>query len=72
MKPPLKALLLVALAGGAFIALLRKGASKLLREHERMPAPHDVPTANPVRDAMPDVEEPLREPDLRVAQNSPL
>ena len=30
----------------------------------------DLPTENPLRDAEPDVKEPLREEDLRVAQNA--
>ena len=31
----------------------------------------DLPTVNPVRDAEPTTAEPLRDEDLRVAQNAP-
>jgi len=63
MNSTLKALLVSVLAGGVFVVLLRKFASKPLRALERIPPP---------RDAEPTIEEPLRESDLRVAQNSPL
>jgi hypothetical protein len=62
MKSILKTLLVTALAGSLFGALLRKFVSQQPR----------VPTVNPVSDAEPNVEEPLQESDLRVAQNSPL
>ena len=35
-------------------------------------SPEDLPTLEPVRDAEGQVREPLREEDLRVAQNAPL
>jgi hypothetical protein len=62
MKTILKALLGAAISGAIFGALLRK-----LANGQRY-----VPTVNPVRDAGPNVEEPLQESDLRVAQNAPL
>jgi len=62
MKVILKALLIAAVAGTFLGALLRKVAQK----------PRDVPTLQPVSDAEPLIEEPLRESDLHVAQNSPL
>jgi hypothetical protein len=62
MKSILKALLGAAISGAIFGALLRKLAN----------GRRNVPTVNPVSDAGPNVEEPLQESDLRVAQNTPL
>jgi hypothetical protein len=63
MKSILKAVILAALAGSLFGALMRKRAS----QQRRLP----VPTLKPLSDAEPHTEEPLKESDLRVAQNSP-
>jgi hypothetical protein len=63
LKSILRAVFVTALAGGVLAALLRKAIARQQR---------DVPVVNPVSDAGPDVEEPLRESDLHVAQNSPL
>ena len=62
---PMKTLLKLALAG-ALAAVLVRWARDWLDE-----AWDDFPTVNPVRDAEPTAAEPLREEDLRVAQNSP-
>jgi len=69
MKFLFKALLVSALAGGLVGALLRKYAAQPLGADGARNA--DVPTVNPVTDANPDVEEPLQDSDLRVAQNAP-
>ncbi len=70
MKFLFKALLVSALAGGLVGSLLRKFAAQPMGAGGT-PAPADVPTVNPVTDANPDVEEPLQDSDLRVAQNAP-
>jgi hypothetical protein len=57
----MKALLKLALAG-ALAAVLVRWARESLDE---------LPTVNPVRDAEPNAAEPLRDEDLRVAQNAP-
>ena len=62
---PMKTLLKFALAG-AVAAVLFRWARQWLTE-----ARGDFPTVNPVRDADPAVAEPLREEDLRIAQNAP-
>ena len=72
MKSIFKVLLVTALAGGLFGALLRKLVSQQLRVLDSPRVPRVVPTLNPVSDAEPNVEEPLQESDLHVAQNSPL
>ena len=61
---PMKTLLNLALAG-AFAAILVRWARQWSIEN-------DLPTLNPVADAEPTVAEPLRDEDLRVAQNAPL
>ena len=61
MKAILKATLFAALSGVLVGALLKK----LLAEATR------IPTLEPLRDAEPNVDEPLKEEDLRVAQNAP-
>ncbi len=61
----MKALLKLALAG-AFAAILVHWTRQWLAD-----ARDDLPTLHPVRDAGPNVAEPLRDEDLRVAQNSP-
>jgi hypothetical protein len=69
MKLIFKTFLVAALAGGLVGALLRKyGAQSMGPGGAR---PSDVPTVNPVTDADPNVEEPLQDSDLRVAQNAP-
>jgi hypothetical protein len=70
MKSIIKALLVTALAGGLVGALLRKFASQSMGAAGAR-APDDVPTVNPVSDANPNVEEPLQDSDLHVAQNAP-
>jgi hypothetical protein len=69
MKSIFKALLVAALAGGLVGALLRKYAAQPMGAGRARNA--DVPTVNPVTDADPNVEEPLQDSDLRVAQNAP-
>lgn len=64
MKSILKAVLVTALAGSLFGAFMRN-----LRSPQRR---REIPTLDPVTDAEPAADEPLRESDLRVAQNSPL
>ena len=69
MKLIFKTFLVAALAGGLVGALLRKyGAQPMGTDGARSA---DVPTVNPVTDADPNVEEPLQDSDLRVAQNAP-
>jgi hypothetical protein len=68
MKLIFKTFLVAALAGGLVGALLRKYAQPLGAGGARA---GDVPTVNPVTDADPNVEEPLQDSDLRVAQNAP-
>jgi hypothetical protein len=70
MKFLFKALLVSALAGTLVGALLRKYASQPMGA-DGGARPDDVPTINPVTDANPNVEEPLQDSDLRVAQNAP-
>jgi hypothetical protein len=62
MKTILKALLGAAITGAIFGAMLRRLAN----------GRRDVPVLNPVSDAGPNVEEPLQDRDLYVAQNTPL
>ena len=62
--PPMKTLLRLALAC-ALVAVLVKWTRQWSEDSD------SLPTLNPFRDAEPDVEEPLRGEDLRVAQNSP-
>ena len=70
MKFLFKALFVSALAGGLVGSLLRKFAAQPMGAGGTR-ARADVPTVNPVADANPDVEEPLQDSDLRVAQNAP-
>ena len=49
-----------ALIGAIVVAIRRKARSL---DH--------IPVLQPVRDAEPDIEEPLKDDDLRVAQNAP-
>ena len=63
---PMKSLLKLALAG-ALATVLVRWARRWSSE-----VAGDIPTINPVRDAEPNVAEPLQEGDLRVAQNTPL
>ena len=59
----MKTLLRLALAG-ALVALVVRWARQWSAED-------GLPTLNPVRDAEPNAAEPLRDEDLRVAQNAP-
>jgi hypothetical protein len=59
----MKTLFKLALAG-ALAAVVFRWARQWLTEDE-------LPTLNPLRDAEPTVAEPLRDDDLRVAQNAP-
>lgn len=61
----MKTLLKLALAG-AIAAVLARWARQWLAD-----ASDGFPTLGPVRDAEPTVAEPLRDEDLRVAQNAP-
>jgi len=61
---PMKTLLKLALAG-ALASVLYKWARQWAEDSD------SLPTLNPVRDAEPNVAEPLRDEDLRVAQNAP-
>jgi hypothetical protein len=72
MKYILKAALAGAVAAGVFDLLLRRMVAQQARAFHRHAVPNRVPTLRPLADAEPEVEEPLEESDLRVAQNSPL
>jgi hypothetical protein len=61
----MKTLLKIALAG-ALAAVLVRWARNWTAD-----ALDELPTVNPVRDAEPTAAEPLRDEDLRVAQNTP-
>jgi hypothetical protein len=63
MKSILKAVLITALAGSLFGALMH---NLIARRRGR-----ELPTLQPVSDAEPMVDGPLKESDLHVAQNSP-
>ena len=71
MKSILKATFAAAVAAGVFGALLGRLVARQAEAFHRMRIADDVPTVNPVEDALPTVEEPLQESDLRVAQNAP-
>jgi hypothetical protein len=61
----------LAMAGaiaGALTVILRKAWAYERSSREEA----DIPTLHPVEDANPDQDEPLRQEDLRVAQNAPL
>jgi hypothetical protein len=60
----MKTLLKLALAGAL--------AAVLVRWARQWSTENDLPTLNPIADAEPTVAEPLRDEDLRVAQNAPL
>jgi len=72
MKAILRATLAAAVAAGVFSALLSRLVAKQAEAYRRLGAADRVPTVHPIADAEPDVEEPLDESDLRVAQNTPL
>ena len=60
----------IALAGplaGRLTIIIRKALA-----YERSSRAEQIPTLHPVEDAEPTTPEPLRQEDLRVAQNSPL
>jgi hypothetical protein len=61
----MKTLLKLALMGAAAVVLV-----KWSREWKD-DAGNELPTLKPVRDAEPNLAEPLRDEDLRVAQNAP-
>jgi len=72
MKSILRAALAGAVAASVFSALLRRLVAQQAAAYPRLGDADRVPTVHPIADAEPDVEEPLDESDLRVAQNSPL
>ena len=72
MKSILRAALAGAVAASVFSALLRRLVAQQAAAYPRLEDADRVPTVHPIADAEPDVEEPLDESDLRVAQNSPL
>jgi len=72
MKSILKATLAAAVAAGVFGALLGRLVARQAEAFHRLRVANGAPTVNPVSDAEPNVEEPLQESDLHVAQNSPL
>ena len=72
MKSILRAALAGAVAAGIFNALLRRLVAQQATAYRRLRVADRVPTVHPIADAEPDVEEPLEEADLRVAQNTPL
>ena len=72
MNSILKAALAGAVAAGVFSALLGRQVARQADAFHRLRVADRLPSVNPVADAEPDVEEPLQESDLRVAQNSPL
>ena len=71
MKSILKATFAAAVAAGVFGALLGRLVARQAEQFRRMRLTDDVPTVNPIEDALPTIEEPLQESDLRVAQNAP-
>jgi len=72
MKSLLKATFAAAVAAGVFNALLGRLIARQAEAFHRLRVADRLPTVKPLADAEPDVEEPLRESDLRVAQNTPL
>jgi hypothetical protein len=72
MKSILRATLAAAIAAGVFSALLSRLVAKQADAYRQLRVGDRVPTVHPIADAEPDVEEPLKESDLRVAQNTPL
>jgi hypothetical protein len=60
-------LALVGALAGTLIIILRKALA-----YERASRLENIPTLHPVEDAEPYQAEPLRQEDLRVAQNAPL
>ena len=71
MKTILRAILGAAVAASVFSVLLRRVVAQQAEAYRRLGAADHVPTVHPIADAEPDVEEPLEESDLRVAQNTP-
>jgi hypothetical protein len=63
---PLQRLVLAASIIGALAVVLRKAWA-----YERASREESIPTLHPVEDAEPHQAEPLRDEDLRVAQNAP-
>ena len=72
MKTILRAILGAAVAASVFSVLLRRLVAQQAEAYRRLGVADHVPTVHPIADAEPDVEEPLEESDLRVAQNTPL
>jgi hypothetical protein len=72
MKSLVKAALAGAVAAGVFNALLSRLVAQQAASFRRLRVGDHVPTVNPIADAEPEVEEPLQDADLKVAQNAPL
>jgi hypothetical protein len=72
MKSILKATLAGAVAAGVFNLLLGRLVARQAETFRRLRLADGAPTARPLADAEPYVEEPLQESDLRIAQNAPL
>jgi hypothetical protein len=66
-----KIVLLAALASAIVKTLRRTGILHRSRPTRDRSSIDDVPVVQPVRDAVPNIDEPLQDADLRVAQNAP-
>jgi hypothetical protein len=53
------------------LALMGAVAAVLVKWRRESQGDSNLPTLNPLRDAEPNMAEPLRDEDLRVAQNAP-
>jgi hypothetical protein len=74
MKTLFKIVLLAALTSAIVNTLRRTGIlhdTRRARPTRERSSIDDVPVVQPVRDAVPNIEEPLQDADLRVAQNAP-
>ena len=71
----MKAILKIAILGAAACALARmfmkKSGARAAWAPGNRSSIDDIPVVQPLRDASPNVEEPLQDADLRVAQNAP-
>lgn len=65
-----KIILAAAIAGALTIVIRKALAYERASRAERLP--DRIPTLHPIEDAAPHQAEPLRQEDLRVAQNAPL
>jgi hypothetical protein len=63
--------MLVALASVLVKTLRRSGMMQSAHPERARSSIDDIPVLQPVRDAEPHADEPLKESDLRVAQNAP-